>query len=284
MRSRVTWIWHRTQSWRGIALGIATAVLVLQSVVPTFGAPTPQAQPTPVSPQPTPVSPQPTPVPRVPSFFDVDPVFRAYYDTHDGFRLLGRAISRPHILTGRLVQYFEKGRMEDHRGESPDPAFQFQYGLLVDELIAVRSLAPVGGDVSTVTYATIADEAIEAKRVPVPPGFTPGQPMTVVNGVFIPFSAALSAAPGHVVHPLFWEYITRADLFPGGWLHDIGLPITEPMEAVVTKGPVSGRRIIVQAFQRTILTYDPLNPPDWQVERANVGTDYFRVFPDRVPQ
>jgi hypothetical protein len=38
----------------------------------------------------------------------------------------------------------------------------------------------------------------------------------------------------------------------------------------------------VQAFQRTILTDDPLNPPDWQVERANVGSDYRKFFADRV--
>jgi hypothetical protein len=40
----------------------------------------------------------------------------------------------------------------------------------------------------------------------------------------------------------------------------------------------------VQAFQRTVLTYDAANSPDWQVERANVGTDYARAFPQRVPQ
>jgi len=37
----------------------------------------------------------------------------------------------------------------------------------------------------------------------------------------------------------------------------------------VTVQPV----IIIQAIQRTILTSDPANPPDWQVERANNGTD-----------
>jgi hypothetical protein len=33
-----------------------------------------------------------------------------------------------------------------------------------------------------------------------------------------------------------------------------------------------------------VLTFDPANPPDWQVERANVGTDYARAFPQLVPQ
>jgi hypothetical protein len=49
----------------------------------------------------------------------------------------------------------------------------------------------------------------------------------------------------------------------------------------VDKGPDKGRRIIIQAFQRTILTDDPLNPAQWQIERANVGTDYACAFPGR---
>jgi hypothetical protein len=103
--------------------------------------------------------------------------------------------------------------------------------------------------------------------------------------VFVPFSADLKFAPGHLVLGGFWNYINRKDLFPGGWLHDVGLPITEPQVITVTKnfatGPVQ-RTILVQAFQRTILTYDPANPADWQIERANVGTDYRKAFPDRV--
>jgi hypothetical protein len=100
----------------------------------------------------------------------------------------------------------------------------------------------------------------------------------------VPYSQALQPGPGHYVHQVFWRYINRADLFPGGWLHDIGLPMTEAVSAVVTKGPFQGRSIMVQVFQRTILTYDPLNGAEFQVERANVGTDYRRAFPDRVPQ
>ncbi len=68
--------------------------------------------------------------------------------------------------------------------------------------------------------------------------------------------------------------VNRSDLFPGGWLHDIGLPMTEAVWAKVDKGDMKGRDVLIQAFQRTVLTYDPANPPDWQVERANVGTDY----------
>jgi hypothetical protein len=39
------------------------------------------------------------------------------------------------------------------------------------------------------------------------------------------------------------------------------------------------RNITAQAFERTVLTYDSQNPADWQVERANIGTDAVRMLP-----
>lgn len=126
-------------------------------------------------------------------------------------------------------------------------------------------------------------KAAETLRIAPPPGFSGGTARLPDGSIFVPFTADLSPAPGHSVPGQFWSYINRADLFPAGWLHDIGLPITEPLRATVDKGDVTGRQITIQAFQRTILTYDPMNPPEWQVERANIGTDYRIAFPSRVP-
>jgi hypothetical protein len=39
------------------------------------------------------------------------------------------------------------------------------------------------------------------------------------------------------------------------------------------------RELIVQAFERTVLTNDPLNPPDWRIERGNIGADAVRQLP-----
>lgn len=222
-------------------------------------------------------------VPETGFIFVVDPTFRDYYDTHDGMRILGSPLSSGGLKGGYFVQLFEKGRIEDHTGESADPNWQFMYGLLVDELQQVGANLPVGGDTSTVTYGIIQIEAAEMLRVAPPPGFRDGTQRLSDGSVFVPFTADLSPAPGHKVPDPFWDYINRADIFPGGWLHDIGLPITEPLPATVDKGKVTGRQITVQAFQRTILTYDPLNPPEWQAERANVGADYRTAFPSRVP-
>ncbi|HLH24982.1 MAG TPA: hypothetical protein VK066_20870 [Chloroflexota bacterium] len=215
------------------------------------------------------------------------PAFAAYYDAYDGYRLLGTGISLEVDVDGRAAQYFEKGRLEDHAGESSDPNWQLLYGLLVDELHASLAPLPVGGDVSTLSYADLHALADPSERVAPPPGYSGEGTMTIdADGTtFVPFTADLSGAPGHLVPGSFWEYVNRDDLFPAGWLHDIGLPISPAVEAVVTKylpdGPAQ-RTITVQAFQRTILTDDPLNPPEWRVERANVGSDYRRFFPERV--
>lgn len=208
--------------------------------------------------------------------------FVGYYDSHDGWRVMGRPISAPLAVDGRLAQYFEKGRLEDHSQEVTDPNWQFMYGLLADQLQQASAALPVGGDTSTVSYATIHELASPDRRVAPPTFFLGGVHQQSDGSVFVPYNAHLQREAGHNVPPIFWNYLNRTDLFPGGWLHDIGLPMTEPVMATVDKGSVTGRQILIQAFQRTILTYDPLNPSDWQVERANVGTDYAKAFPEKV--
>jgi hypothetical protein len=215
------------------------------------------------------------------------PRFTAYYDTCDGLRLLGTAISLETNVDGSASQYFEKGRLEDHTGESSDPAWQFMYGLLVDELHGSLAPLPIGGEISTMTYADLHVLADPSQRVTPPAGYSGNGTMTIdaEGTTFIPFAADLTSAPGHLVPGRFWEYINGSDGCPGGWLHDIGLPISPAQETVVTKALPDGpeqRSITMQAFQRAILTDDPLNPPDWRIERANVGSDYRKFFPDRV--
>jgi hypothetical protein len=204
--------------------------------------------------------------------------FQQYYTAHDGFRVMGRPIAGLGSDYGLPTQYFEKGRLEDHSLQINDPNWRFMYGLLVDELQNHKSTIPIGGDVSSINYSSLHDLADAANRVPAPAGFTNGISANADGSVFIPYNAQLNAAAGHNVPGVFWAYINRADLFPAGWLHDIGLPMTEPVLATVDKGSVKGRQIWVQAFQRTILTYDPANPADWQVERANVGSDYYKAL------
>jgi hypothetical protein len=258
------------------------------------GVARPLLQATAVSPQPTSTSPQPQPTPRPLRFFPVAPDFVAYYAMVDGPRTMGQAISPQVIVNGVPAQYFEKARLENRRAtnRSGNPAYDFEYGLLVDEMQAISSTRPIGGERSSVTYATINRQSAPELRVPVPAAGQAGGVVEIPDGsTFVPFTADLSAAPGHTVPEFFWRFINDPILFPGGWLHDIGLPITPVLNALVDKGRIIGSTIIpaigvpiqLQAFQRTILTFDPANPDGFQTERANTGTDFFFVFPQFFP-
>jgi hypothetical protein len=56
-------------------------------------------------------------------------------------------------------------------------------------------------------------------------------------------------------------------------LATLGRPISEAYWAAVTVGGQS-RLVLVQLFERRILTYNPANPPAFQVEMGNVGRHY----------
>jgi hypothetical protein len=208
--------------------------------------------------------------------------FADYYYSHDGGRVLGNPISEVRFEGAWRAQYFEKGRIEDHEGEEGAVgAWRFMFGRLGADLAAGGNALPVGGDTSTVTYASLQQLATAERRLPPPPGWsgvlTPGPD----ESVFIPYDSYLRPAPGHYVPGRFWAYINQPALFPAGWLHDIGLPLTPAVPATVTKvvnGASVERPIRLQLFERTVLTDDPANPAGFQIERANIGADALRLL------
>jgi hypothetical protein len=206
----------------------------------------------------------------------VDPLFRAFYERYQGIRVLGNPVSGLTEIEGFTAQYFEKGRIEDHRAETSNPAWAFLYGRLVPEMM---DRAPNRAVSSTdKTYADLRALNDPSTRWAVPNGYRQGVPMMTREGVFVPFDAQLRPVPGYKVPDFFWRYINRTDLFPGGWLHDVGLPMSEAFPATVVKNGET-REIIMQAFERTVLSYDSENPPAWQIERGNIGTDALPYHP-----
>ena len=143
------------------------------------------------------------------------------------------------------------------------------YGRLTAELMTQAPLSLVNG--TSLTYADLLQLSDPARREKPPEGFGGGT-ASGPHGTFIPVDAQLGPHPGHVVPPYFWHYMNRAELFPGGWLHDSGLPLAPVVELEVVKHG-QPRRIVLQAFERNVLTFDPQNPDGWQVERGNLGTD-----------
>jgi hypothetical protein len=203
--------------------------------------------------------------------------FVEYYDAHQGGRVLGGTQTDLVFVYGYPAQYFEKGRIEDHRGESANAEWAFAYGRLTAEMMETNP----SGSVSTtsIKYSDLAEAHRPEKRTPAPAVLKQGTIMSR-EGMFVPYDPALLAAPGYFVPDFFWNYINRADLFPGGWLHDIGLPMTDAMQATVVKNGQQ-RSIVLQAFERTVLTYDGLNPASFRVERGNIGADA-ALFADEI--
>ncbi len=87
---------------------------------------------------------------------------------------------------------------------------------------------------------------------------------------------------GHHIAQVFWEFRqargpvgdgTREDTLVD-WVFAMGYPISEPYWARVRVGGVE-QEVLVQAFQRRVLTYTPGNPAGWQVEMGNVGRHYY---------
>ena len=207
---------------------------------------------------------------------EVDPIFRDFYSRYQGLRVLGNPVGERTQVAGFAAQYFEKGRIEDHRSETTNPALAFLYGRLVPEMMERN---PTGAISSTnKRYSDLRAMNDPKTRWAVPSSYRPGTTMMTKEGVFVPFDAQLRAVPGYKVPDFFWRYINQVVFFPGGWLHDIGLPMTEAFPATVVKNGVR-RNIIMQAFERTVLSYDPENPPQWQIERGNIGSDALPFHP-----
>ncbi len=108
-------------------------------------------------------------------------------------------------------------------------------------------------------------------------------------------SAALAAAPGthlgtyvaasgHNIPDVFWNYLQAQGPYLDGrtllsgrlvdWVYLAGYPITEPYWVRARVGN-EVRDVLVQAFERRILTYTPSNDAGWRVEMGNVGRHYY---------
>lgn len=201
----------------------------------------------------------------------VAPPFEEYYRTHQGMRILGSPLGGQTTVNGYVAQYFEKGRLEDHRSEASTPAWGFMYGRLTAELLQSFPDRNVSG--TNLTYGQLREKADPRYRHAPPAHFTSGtMRVTEQDAVFVPYDPGLQRAPGYLVPAFFWDYLNRADLFPGGWLHDVGLPMSNAF-VVSTRKNGEQRDVTIQAFERAVLTYDPRNPAGWYVERANIGAD-----------
>ena len=201
----------------------------------------------------------------------------------------------------RQVWYFDKGRLELNNPQDG----QITSGLLVNEMVtgqvqtgdATRdtrqpATVSIAGDANTpgaITYATMntvrslparaANSAIaeqlnaDGSRT----ATTSPDASGVTTATFVPET-------NHAVASVFWQYLNSSGVTiqdgqsVNGKLFDptffvVGLPITEAYWVTATVGGVQ-KTVLVQAFERRVLTYTPSNPDGFKVEMGNVGQHY----------
>src|SRR5262249_12532572 len=61
---------------------------------------------------------------------------------------------------------------------------------------------------------------------------------------------------GQVIRAAVWEYIQRPDVAPDGWQRDLGLPLTQPVPALVPVGGAVHRAQIVAFWHGALLEDD----------------------------
>lgn len=210
----------------------------------------------------------------------------------------------------RLVVYYDKGRMElPVQLASGLSTRQLTFGRLVAEMVSGNvqlgtqridagqpAFIPVAGDIDdpiAPTYAAFA-RVIANGSVPPAPGARPDQEIDR-TGSLINRADLAAAYPetafdayddllGHNIPGVFSAFMQRPGLVetPEGQqveqlidpLAVIGRPLSEAYWAEVElNGTV--RPILVQLFERRVLTYNPANPAPFRVEMGNVGLHYF---------
>lgn len=200
---------------------------------------------------------------------------------------------------GRQVYYFDKSRMEiTNPGGDRGSIWFVTNGLLVRDMIrgAIQvgdnafqttqpAQVPIAGDPASAnpdapTYAslrgvaTVQDDHQVPNRVRQPVTETLAKSGEVGSDPSLGGAttlAAYDAVTGHNVAGVFSSWMTAQSWDP---LYVIGRPITEPYW-VRTRVQGTEQWVLIQAFERRLLTYTPTNPAGWQIEMGNVGRHYY---------
>jgi hypothetical protein len=205
----------------------------------------------------------------------------------------------------RLVQYFDKARMEVNNPHA-DPAnpYYVTNGLIVVEMVTGRvqtgeadfearppadvAVSGDGNDPAAPTYAGFAAlltappmTGLPNQRIGREGTLTPVEPPGPPDRLQPAFTDAVTQ---HSVPAAFWAWMNSSGPIMVGdqpgqglvfdWLATLGHPISEAYWAAVTVSGVP-QLVLVQLFERRVLTYNPANPPAFQVEMGNVGRHYF---------
>jgi hypothetical protein len=191
----------------------------------------------------------------------------------------------------RLVQYFDKARMELTTPTSPVTnglltvelkSGQLQLG---DNSFQQQAAANIGiaGDPNTPgpTYASLAQ--LPEKSPQASGSVNLGYDVASNTFVTTPpstdpattFAAYISDPSGRFGQNVPQAFVTFLNKIPGGYLSAMGYAISPAFAANVQVAGKPNVPVIIQAFQRKVLTYTASNPAAFQVEFGNIGQHYY---------
>ena len=222
------------------------------------------------------------------------------------------ALSEPYAESpngSRTVQYFDKSRMEvtQPSGDSTSPWYVTN-GLLAKEMVTGQmqvgnsSFVPhqpadvnVAGDANDASGPTYATFTGLLNQPPHSDGYVVSEQVlrdgqVVTNNTYASnYHVTLAVQvpdTNHSVAAPFWTFMnssgtiwdgtkyTQGAMFQNPF-YATGFPITEPYWTTVMVGGVQ-KDVLIQIFERRVLTYTPSNPAGWQVESGNVGQHYYQ--------
>jgi Tol biopolymer transport system component len=214
----------------------------------------------------------------------------------------------------RLVQYFDKSRMEINDPNADQNAtFFVTNGLLTIELISGQmqignnafvnrysAELPISGDIDdsqAPTYASFLG-VTNSRRGDHPQPNRVGQfaTNTINKAGQVGDDPSKSAVPGtkiayfepstrHNIPEIFWGFLNASGPISetgqivnkrliDPWFYASGLPISD---AYWSRVKIAGtfQDVMIQAYERRVLTYVPTNVPGFQVEMGNIGQHYY---------
>jgi hypothetical protein len=213
----------------------------------------------------------------------------------------------------RLVQYFDKSRMEiNNPGGDKSSPFYVTNGLLTVELISGQmqvgdhtligrapadiALASDPDDPTAPTYASFREVSSYPGHGYADPPYDRDLAYAVrtINRAgkverddrwTSPATRMVIYTNGHNIPSVFWDFLnatgpvqdngqTRTAPLNTPWFYATGLPISDPYWARV-KVAGAYQDVLIQAYERRVLTYNPANAPAWQVQMGNIGQHYY---------
>ncbi len=221
-----------------------------------------------------------------------DDPFRVRWERADGAVVDGEARSwlwGPAPLatldeSGLRVQYWDKGRMEQAGVDLADP-WAITGGLVGRDLLDARATLPIVGDDDpalnplTPTYADLAErtlptpmlDSVGAVDVLLSPDGTPLMLADLASAYTETRAVALDTGEAFAIPQVFWDLFQTIEQTTGTpWLVPIGHALSAP-SWTLTEIDGQLREVLIQVYERRVLTYTPQNPPGWRVELGNVG-------------